>query len=105
DGINVVCYGPLDLPRLGETFTWYNTSTGVTTEADIELNSNADLMPGGSATTYDVWSILTHEFGHFCGLDHVDDRAQTMFSGMPPDCVIYRTLCDGDLRGIRARYP
>jgi hypothetical protein len=105
DGKNVICYGPEPPPRLGVTYTWFNTLTGFTTEVDIQITSTQSLSIGGGATSYDVWSVLTHEFGHFCGLDHVADRTQTMFEGIPPDCVIYRTLCAGDLQGIRALYP
>ncbi len=105
DGRSVVCYGALDPGILGRTYSWYSTETGALLEADIELNSQENLTLGGSPTSYDVVSILTHEFGHFCGLDHVSDRTQTMYPELPPGCTIYRTLCAGDMLGLRRRYP
>lgn len=101
----VVSRGTLPAGVLGRTRGWYNTTTGALSEADIVLNSGMPMGPGASATTYDVYAILVHEFGHFCGLDHVDDRTQTMYPGIPPDCTIYRTLCAGDELGLRRRYP
>jgi hypothetical protein len=105
DGKSVVSYGPIAGSTLGETRTWYNTTTHVVAESDIKISSSFPMTIGGTPTTYDVVSVLTHEFGHFCGLDHVSDRTQTMYPGMPPDCDIYRTPCEGDVRGLKALYP
>jgi len=105
DGKNVVSYGSLPRTnRLGETYLWFNNSTGALIEADIRLNSDKPLSIGGSTSTYDVWSVLTHEFGHFCGLDHVNDRTHTMHPDLPFDSKIYRTLCNGDELGLRRLY-
>ncbi len=50
-------------------------------------------------------SVLTHEFGHFCGLDHVNDVTHTMYPSIANGSEIYRTLCDGDILGVRTIYP
>jgi hypothetical protein len=110
DGKNVVCYGPISTGILGKTYSWYNTTTHYFVEADIILNSDERLAVdtytnGAGPADYDVYSVLTHEFGHFAGLDHVTDRTHTMYPSTPPDCVIYRTLCNGDVQGLRTLYP
>lgn len=110
DGKSVVCYGPIETEPgetvpWGVTCWWYNASTHYLIEVDIKLNSNMNITIGGSATAGDAWSILTHEFGHFCGLNHVNDRTHTMYTSMPPGCIIYRTLCAGDNLGLRQLYP
>jgi hypothetical protein len=105
DGKCVVSYGPLSGSSLAGTRSWYNSSTHLTTEVDIVLNSSQPMSVGGGPNSFDVWSVLTHEFGHFCGLGHVDDRTHTMYPSIPPGCIIYRTLCDGDRLGLRMQYP
>lgn len=105
DGKSIVCMGTLPSGVLGTTYTWYNTSTHVASEADVVLTDALPMTVGGSATSVDVQSVLTHEFGHFCGLDHVTDVTQTMYPSIPNGSEIYRTLCDGDVLGVRTIYP
>ncbi len=105
DQRNVVSYGPINgSSALGRCYMWYYPDTGVVFEADIRLNSNQPLGIGKSSTTYDLVSVLVHEFGHFCGLAHVSDRTHTMYPELPKNCTIYRTLCAGDRRGLRVLY-
>jgi hypothetical protein len=105
DNRNVVCFGSLPSGVLGTTYTWYSTGTGLISEADIKLSSTASMSVGGSRTSVDVQSVITHEFGHFAGLDHVTDVTHTMYSAIPANSTIYRTLCDGDVAGVRNLYP
>lgn len=105
DGKSIVCMGSLPSGVLGTTYTWYSTTTHVVSEADVVLTTDLPMTIGGSPTSVDVQSVLTHEFGHFCGLDHVSDVTQTMYPSIPNDSQIYRTLCDGDLLGVRTIYP
>jgi hypothetical protein len=106
DNRNVICYSDdNDASVLGRTYTWYIVSSGIVTEADIRLNSTAPMTVGGDASNYDVWSVLAHEFGHFCGLGHVSDATQTMYPNLAPASTSARTLCDGDILGIRTLYP
>jgi len=104
DNKNVVSYGPISSSKLGVTYGWYNTSTRILSEADIRLNSNYSFSIGESSNKYDVRSVLTHEFGHFLGLDHVSDRTHTMYPEGYPDSIIYRTLCAGDKLGLLRLY-
>jgi hypothetical protein len=104
DGVNLISYESLSGSKLGETRTWLN-SNGQIVEADIILNKNQPLKVGESDVYFDVYSVLTHEFGHFCGLTHVDDRSHTMYPSMPMGSIIYRTLCEGDELGLKRLYP
>jgi hypothetical protein len=103
DGKSVIAYGPLPDGIGGETRRW--ALYGIVIEADIVLNSRAALSIGGSATTADVQAIMTHEFGHFLGLQHVDDRTHTMHRTIPMNSTIHRTLCAGDVDGLKKLYP
>ena len=105
DGKSIVCMGSLPSGVLATTYTWYNTSTHVCSEADIVLTTAASMTVGGTPSSVDVQSVLAHEFGHFCGLDHVSDVTHTMYPSIPDNSEIYRTLCDGDLLGVRTIYP
>ena len=105
DGKSIVCMGSLPSGVLGTTYTWYSTSTHVVSEADVVLTTDLPMTLGGGPTSVDVQSVLTHEFGHFCGLDHVSDVTHTMYPSIPNNSQIYRTLCDGDLLGVRTIYP
>lgn len=105
DGKNIVCMGSLPSGVLATTYTWYSTSTHVASEADIVLSNTQSMTVGGSPASVDVQSVLTHEFGHFAGLDHVSDVTHTMYPSIPNASRIYRTLCDGDILGVRTVYP
>jgi hypothetical protein len=104
DRRNTVSREPLPADQLGVCQTYVSATTNRIVEADVIVNSTRPLTFGASATTYDALSVLVHELGHACGLGHVGDRTQTMYASMPPDCVIYRTLCDGDRAGLFAAY-
>jgi len=77
-------------------------------DADIELNdaayiyTNSDLPP---ATIVDVSNTLTHEIGHFIGLDHSAVAGATMAPNAPPGELGKRTLATDDLDGLCAIYP
>jgi hypothetical protein len=106
DGTSVVSYAPLSDPsRLAETSVWYNTTTRLISEADIVINSNQPFGTDGSDSYFDLYATLVHEFGHFCGLDHVMVHTQTMYPAMPKGSIIFRTLCGGDQLGVDRLYP
>lgn len=105
DGRSIVCMGALPSGVLGTTYTWYDTRTHVVSEADVVLTTGLSMTVGGGPSSVDVQSVLTHEFGHFCGLDHVNDVTHTMYPSIPNGSQIYRTLCDGDVLGVRTIYP
>lgn len=88
---------------LGLTTLTYDTCTGVVVDADIELNSGefdfsaAEVPPTGRT---DMRNTVTHEAGHFLGLDHSANRFATMFAKAPSGETIKRTLDEDDVAGL-----
>jgi hypothetical protein len=83
--------------QLGLTTVSFNTSTGEILNADIEVN----LLDFG--VSYDeARYILTHEAGHFLGLDHSSDPSAVMYFQYREAEPI---LSPDDVAGICAAYP
>lgn len=62
----------------------------------------------GMVQRFDVQAVLTHEFGHWLGLAHLDSAGSselTMYTTPNPGDRKQSTLALGDVRGIRAAYP
>jgi len=88
----------------------HDPETGEIVDADIEIND------GGYAFSYDdspatgevdFLSMLTHELGHFYGLDHSTNTSATMFATYatsPEQAQEARTLAGDDRDGICALY-
>ncbi|MFO0746059.1 MAG: matrixin family metalloprotease [Myxococcota bacterium] len=102
---------------LGNSPTWiaitkiaHNTKTGEIVDADIEINDggfkfSTDGTPG--ADEVDFQSMLTHEVGHYFGLDHSLDPTATMFasySRTADGATQARTLAPDDEAGICELY-
>jgi hypothetical protein len=113
DGKNIIAWGRISASALGVTYIWYNTGTGVAVEIDTILNQKYFWMwSGGSVecaytNAYDAQSILTHEIGHWYGLD--DEYASnyannTMYGYGSMWEVKDNTLTDGDIAGARSIY-
>lgn len=75
-------------------------------DADIEINAYGyDFdATGAGAGKADLDSVLTHEVGHWLGLDHSLERDATMFTPFPGG-TSFRTLASDDQRGICSIYP
>jgi hypothetical protein len=91
---------------LAKTTVTFDDDTGEILDADIEINHaynqftiNDDLVE------YDLESVLTHEVGHFIGLDHSPDFSATMFAGYEPGTTEQRTLEEDDILAACAVYP
>ncbi len=70
DGQNIVAWGHTSGSALAVTYTRYNQSTGVVVDVDTIFNSKfAWTWNTCSASAYDAQDILTHELGHWMGLD------------------------------------
>lgn len=88
---------------IGLTTTTYDRNTGRIYDADMELNSGnfrfttVDAPPcvGGAAiscVSSDVQNTVTHEVGHFLGLDHAPASDSTMYASAPLGETSKRTL-------------
>jgi hypothetical protein len=97
------------------TITTFDTRTGVLLDADIELNGESfdfvvqDGRCDPDRGQMDLGNTLTHEAGHFIGLDHPpntpSNRATTMFASAPACETSKRTLSAGDVEGLCTIYP
>jgi hypothetical protein len=103
---------------LALTTVWYNWRNGKIYDADTEVNGTLgstnpeDPNYGGRITIgepedgADLPSIITHEAGHFLGLDHSPFHPEaTMFTTYDPGSGNLRVLSEDDVAGICAVYP
>lgn len=91
---------------LAKTTVTYDSVSGEILDADIELNhAYNELTVGDDRVVYDLESILTHELGHFIGLDHSFDFDATMNASYDPGTVELRTLEQDDVAGACTVYP
>jgi hypothetical protein len=85
----------------------YNPATGEIYDADIELNTHGTNFTLDEVTPpiqADFQSIMTHEVGHFLGLDHSRVGMTTMrehYDGT----LEFRSLDPDDIAGVCAIYP
>jgi len=91
---------------LAKTTVSYDKDTGEILDADIEMNhAYNEFTTGDDYVVYDLQSILTHEIGHFIGLDHTLDYNATMNAGYQQGTIELRTLELDDMEGVCAIYP
>ncbi|MDI7278015.1 MAG: hypothetical protein QME94_18705 [Anaerolineae bacterium] len=120
DGQNVVVWARTRKGAIAITYTWYYASTGQVAEVDTVMNSSHPWLvdqpsvPGASVDDscgnydyYDVQNILTHEIGHWMGLDDLysdPEEDLTMYGYGAKGELKKRTLGPGDELGIEALY-
>ncbi|OGE09096.1 hypothetical protein A3A60_01395 [Candidatus Curtissbacteria bacterium RIFCSPLOWO2_01_FULL_42_26] len=113
DGKNIVAWGRTSGNTLGVTYIRYFTLSGLVVDVDTIMNkrvpwswSNSDTC--ANTNSYDAENILTHEIGHWMGLDDHYDAAyvdNTMFGYGAKGEVKKNTLTTGDIAGVSAIYP
>jgi hypothetical protein len=81
--------------------------SGEIVDADIAINSarhDFTVSDDPGAVRYDLVSVLTHEVGHFLGLDHSDDPEAVMYWQYSQGTV-NRQLHQDDIDAICTVYP
>jgi len=81
--------------------------SGAILDADIAINSarhDFTVSDDLKARHQDLVSVLTHEVGHFLGVDHSDDPSAVMFWSYKPGSV-RRDLQDDDIKAVCTIYP
>lgn len=91
---------------LAKTTVTYDTETGEIFDADIELNhAYNEFTIDDENVIYDLQSILTHEVGHFIGMDHTPDFLATMNAGYQSGSIELRNIESDDEAGACDAYP
>lgn len=97
----------------------YTTDTGEILDADIRMNGQhfhwkVVTSVSRDLTIVDIQNVMTHEVGHFLGLEHTTEatyqgnsaaRHATMYANTYPNEIKRRVLDDDDIAGVRAIYP
>jgi hypothetical protein len=106
DGYNVVAWGWYDNPNvIAVTYIWYTRNQIV--ETDTRMNTVFGWSLSGETGKMDVQNIMTHEFGHWCGLNDLyrdRDYWLTMYGYSGYGETHKRDLGLGDILGLQKRY-
>lgn len=120
DGKNIITWGKASASALAITYIWSNRTTGAVTEVDTIMNNKyswkwsdpaAWLSPATTCAdqnAYDAQGILTHELGHWLGLNDfytAEYQNATMYGYGAKGEIKGTTLSTGDINGIKAVYP
>lgn len=109
DNINLVRWYetgfPFDETSLAVTVNTFNDISGEILDADINVNGEFRWRTDGSTGFFDIQNVMTHEFGHFVGLNHSPVRSSTMAADARLAETGKRTLENDDIAGIRFLYP
>ena len=123
DGQNIVAWNRLSRNTLGATYVWYYTNSGTVAEVDTIMNSRftwnwtnpSTIEPPKTVdnycpttNAYDAQDILTHELGHWIGLDDLyspNEEDLTMYGYGDKQELKKDTLESGDVLGVGATYP
>jgi hypothetical protein len=105
DETNASGYFPAGTGTVALTPLLFYTS-GQILDADILFNgSSYAFTTRGQAGRFDVQDVVTHELGHFLGLDHSGVAGSTMFPYVDTAVILHRSLSTDDVAGIRSIYP
>ncbi len=107
DGYNQHGWRDLSSSTIASTWTW--SSSGVASESDAAYNTDFAWSSSGASGKMDLQNIATHELGHTFGMGHSStataNKCLTMYPSGSLGETQKRSLGDGDINGIRARYP
>ncbi len=105
DGINAVSWGRYQAGAIAVTYIWTRGNRII--ETDCRMNTYYKWSLSGESTKMDVQNIMTHEFGHWCGLRDLYADADywlTMYGYSDYGLTYARTLGLGDTNGLQAVY-
>jgi hypothetical protein len=103
-----------DAGAIALTSVFFDPETGVIVNADMEFNAEffrpmivgqTPSDPLDTRIEADLRNTITHEAGHFLGLDHTNVSDATMFAVANTGEIIKRDLAQDDLSGVCAVYP
>lgn len=113
DGRNAIAWGRLSGGTLAVANIWYYPSTGLVAESDITMNTRYRWSWSNSNScaddkTYDAQNIMTHEVGHWFGLNDEYNASlfqnNTMYGYGLQGEVKKNTLTAGDISGLNSIY-
>lgn len=105
DGYNTISWGIYYTGAIAVTYVWYSGRDIV--ETDCRMNTLYAWSLSGESGRMDVQSVMTHEFGHWCGLrDLYGDAVYwlTMYAYSSYGQTWKRSLGIGDIMGLRRVY-
>lgn len=107
NGVNLLEWQDLASGTIASAWTW--SSGGIASESDHAYNTDFGWSTSGASGKMDLQNIATHEFGHTFGMGHSSSTSSNSCLTMYPSGSLgetqKRTLGDGDINGIKARYP
>jgi matrixin len=90
---------------IARTSLTFDPTSGAIYDADIEINSfDNEFSTDDEVITTDLQAVLTHEVGHFIGLDHSTFPNATMQSNYDLFNLGARTLSSDDIAGVCSIY-
>jgi hypothetical protein len=111
------CWSHTGRTTIAITLTTYDEKSGIIYDSDIELNSIDFTFTTATTTTRciapntencvstDIQNTMTHEIGHFVGLDHTDAPGSTMNAQAPTGEISKRTIDTGSRSFVCEVYP
>ena len=108
DRVNYIGWVNSGLGRLTLAVTFPTRSGGDILDMDVLFNDRDfewDTRSPGRSGVADIQAIMTHEWGHALGADHVPLRESTMFFSSSTGATAYRSLSADDVALVGSIYP